>query len=364
MSIISLYEKSDKLFFVGGFVRDELLGIKSHDIDLTYVGNAVEFAKTLDYEITQINEEFGSVHLKIGSKTFDITSTRTENYPQKGHLPVVDKIGCSLKEDVKRRDFTVNAIAKNCQSGEIVDYVGGREDLKNKKLRVLHDKSFIDDPTRIIRGLKFSVRFGFEPEEHTKNLQEDYLKHVNYDISFKRLKDELKDAFNINKQEVLDKFKEQKMYRLLSDKQYTETNIINIEEFIKPYINEINYIWLLYLGEFDLSNIPMTKKENQILADYYAMKNLDGFNIYKNFQNSNIESILLYGINVNNNIAKKYLDNLRNIKLNICAKDLIDMGFAPSKIISEILDNILKIKYNKPCMTYEDEIEIAKTYKK
>ncbi|MBR2526020.1 CCA tRNA nucleotidyltransferase, partial [bacterium] len=220
MSIISLYEKSDKLFFVGGFVRDELLGIKSHDIDLTYVGNAVEFAKTLDYEITQINEEFGSVHLKIGSKTFDITSTRTENYPQKGHLPVVDKIGCSLKEDVKRRDFTVNAIAKNCQSGEIVDYVGGREDLKNKKLRVLHDKSFIDDPTRIIRGLKFSVRFGFEPEEHTKNLQEDYLKHVNYDISFKRLKDELKDAFNINKQEVLDKFKEQKMYRLLSDKQY------------------------------------------------------------------------------------------------------------------------------------------------
>ena len=121
---------------------------------------------------------------------------------------------------------------------------------------------------------------------------------------------------------------------------------------------------MLYLGEFDLSNIPMTKKENQILADYYAMKNLDGFNIYKNFQNSNIESILLYGINVNNNIAKKYLDNLRNIKLNICAKDLIDMGFAPSKIISEILDNILKIKYNKPCMTYEDEIEIAKTYKK
>lgn len=364
MSIISLYEKSDKLFFVGGFVRDELLGIKSQDIDLTYVGNAVEFAKTLDYEITQINEEFGSLHLKIGSKTFDITSTRTENYPQKGHLPVVDKIGCSLKEDVKRRDFTVNAIAKNCQSGEIVDYVGGIEDLKNKKLRVLHDKSFIDDPTRIIRGLKFSVRFGFEPEEHTKNLQEDYLQHVNYDMSFKRLKDELKDAFNINKQEVLDKFKKQKMYKLLSDKQYIETNIINIEKFIKPYLKEINHVWLLYLGEFDLRNIPLTKKENQILEDFQTMQNLKDFNLYKKFQNSNIESILLYGIYINNNIAKNYLDNLRTIKLYISAKNLIDMGFTPSKTISEILDYILEIKYNKPYMTYEDEIAIAKTFKK
>ena len=360
MSIISLYEKSKELFFVGGIVRDELLGIKSKDLDLTFVGDAVEFFKNLDYEIIQINEKFGSVHIKIDENMVDITSTRTECYPQKGHLPVVEKIGCSLEDDVKRRDFTINAIAKNCQTDEIIDYVGGVEDLRNKKLRILHDNSFMDDPTRILRGLKFSVRFNFELEEHTRKLQDKYLEHVNYDMSFKRLKDELKDAFNINKQEVLNKFKEQKIYRLLSDKKYAETNIINIEKFIKPYIKEINYVWLLYLGEFDLSNIPMTKKENQIFEDYHAMKDLEGFSLYKKFQNSNIESILLYGINISDNIAKNYLDNLRNIKLNICAKDLINIGYKPSKNISEVLDYILELKYSNPDMTFEDELSVAK----
>lgn len=97
-------------------------------------------------------------------------------------------IGCDLKEDILRRDFTVNALAKSTSTGEIIDYVGGLADLKTKTLRVLHDGSFIDDPTRIIRGLKFAVRFGFELEPHTKFLQDEYLKNVNYDMSYKRLK--------------------------------------------------------------------------------------------------------------------------------------------------------------------------------
>ena len=68
-------------------------------------------------------------------------------------------------------------------------------DLENKKLRVLHDESFIDDPTRIIRGLKFAVRFGFELEEHTKKLQDEYLANINYDMSYKRVKKELIETF-------------------------------------------------------------------------------------------------------------------------------------------------------------------------
>lgn len=361
MSIISLYEKSEKLFFVGGIVRDELLGKNSPDIDLTYVGNAVEFAKTLDFEITQINEEFGSVHLKIDDKTVDITSTRIETYPQKGHLPVIDKIGCSLKEDVFRRDFTINSIAKNCKTGEIVDFTGGIEDLKNKKLRILHDKSFIDDPTRIVRGLKFSVRFGFELEEKTKKLQDEYLLNVNYDMSFKRLKDELKDAFNLNKQEVLDKFIKQKIYKLLSDKKYS-SNLCNIEEFIKPYKNEIEHIWLIYLAGFDLSNIPLTKKEKQIIEDYSEMKNLKDFQLYKKFKTSNIETVIIYGILKDNVITKKYLNILRYIKLCITGKDLIDLGYKQSPKISEVLDEILKIKLKNPNLTKEDELDIAKKY--
>ncbi len=76
------------------------------DIDITYIGNAIEFAKNIpDAEIVQINEPFGTVRIKYNNEEIDIASTRNETYPEKGHLPVVENIGCSLKEDVLRRDF-------------------------------------------------------------------------------------------------------------------------------------------------------------------------------------------------------------------------------------------------------------------
>ncbi len=366
MSIISLYEKSDKLFFVGGVVRDEILGKTSPDIDLTYVGNAIEFAKSLDFgEITQINEEFGSVHLKIEDKTVDITSTRIEEYPQKGQLPVVTKIGCDLKEDVQRRDFTVNAIAKNCKTGEIVDYVDGIKDLKDKKLRILHEKSFIDDPTRIIRGLKFAVRLGFELEEQTKKLQDEYLQNVDYSMSFKRLKDELIDAFNLDKQSVYDKFVNEKMYKLLSDCEVCKKNLCDIEEFIKPYKNEISHIWLIYLAGFDLSNLPLTKNEAKVFEGYKALLNKDfasNFDIYKNFSDLPMESVLIYGILENPEIVKKYLEDLKKIKISISGKDLIKMGYEPSGKFAKALDEVLRVKLECPQMTRAEELEIAKRY--
>ena len=203
MNIININDTSNKLFYIGGVVRDELLNKQSIDIDITYVGNAIEYCSKFG-EVIQINPDFGTVRVKIPSSPHreiadfvpstgsghnvseelnnvivDFASTRSETYPKKGHLPVVEEIGCSLKEDVLRRDFTINALAKSITTGEIVDYVGGLKDLKNKKLRVLHDNSFIDDPTRIIRGLKFAMRFNFELEEHTKKLQDEYLKNIN-----------------------------------------------------------------------------------------------------------------------------------------------------------------------------------------
>jgi len=291
----------------------------------------------------------------------DITSTRTETYPNKGKLPVVEKIGCSLKEDVKRRDFTVNTIAKNCKSGEIIDYAGGINDLKNRKLRVLHKNSFIDDPTRIIRGLKFAVRFGFELEENTKQYQDEYLQNVNYDMSFKRLKDELKDAFNLNKQIVLDKFIEQKMYKLLSDNDFSFYPK-NTDTFIKPYLDEIKHIWLIYLGNFDLSNLPLTKIEKKIISDFNEMKSLKDFELYKKFKSSKIESVLLYGLSVNKSSAIDYLDNLRKIKLHINGKDLINMGFEKSKVILDAIEYVEKNKLKNSELTKEDELGLAKKY--
>ena len=156
MNIININDTSNKLFYIGGVVRDELLDKQSIDIDITYVGNAIEYCSKFG-EVIQINPDFGTVRVKIPSSPHreiadfvpstgsghnvseelnnvivDFASTRSETYPKKGHLPVVEKIGCSLKEDVLRRDFTINALAKSITTGEIVDYVGGLKDLENK----------------------------------------------------------------------------------------------------------------------------------------------------------------------------------------------------------------------------------------
>lgn len=406
MNIININDTSNKLFYIGGVVRDELLDKQSIDIDITYVGNAIEYCSKFG-EVIQINPDFGTVRVKIPSSPHreiadfvpstgsehnvseelnnvivDFASTRSETYPKKGHLPVVEKIGCSLKEDVLRRDFTINALAKSITTGEIVDYVGGLKDLKNKKLRVLHDNSFIDDPTRIIRGLKFAMRFNFELEEHTKKLQDEYLKNINYDMSYKRIKKELIETFNAplsnitkeyKKQRTFERFINEKIYKLVTPND-VEIPSINIEELIEMYCLDIDchianaprndeHIWLIYVGVLkDLSRLPLTKIEQKILDDVPQNILNSDFELYKTFENAKIETILLYAILKDQKGAKHYLDNLRNIKISINGKDLQNLGISPSPQYQEIFDEVLKAKLKNPKMTKEDELKIAKSY--
>ena len=400
MNIINIKDTSNKLFFIGGVVRDELLGRESFDIDITCVGNAIEYCSKFG-EVVQVNPDFGTVRVKIspinplpnfslsppdkgeilfshkerGQLIVDFASTRSESYPRKGHLPVVDKIGCSLKEDVMRRDFTINALAKSVTTGEIVDYTGGLEDLKNKKLRVLHDESFIDDPTRIIRGLKFSVRFDFELDEHTRKLQEDYLANINYDMSYKRVKKELIETFNHRfspssafqapsptigekgiYQLAFEKFINEKIYKLVTPNE-VELPSVNIEKLINKY--EPENIWLIYVGVLgDLSRLPLTKIEQKILDDVPASVLKTDFELYKAFENAQVESVLLYGILKDEQGARHYLDDLRKIKISINGDDLQKLGINPSPKYQEIFDEILKQKLKNPHMTKEDEISI------
>ena len=406
MNIININDTSNKLFYIGGVVRDELLNKQSIDIDITYVGNAIEYCSKFG-EVIQINPDFGTVRVKIPSSPrreitdfvpstgsghniseelnnviVDFASTRSETYPKKGHLPVVEKIGCSLKEDVLRRDFTINALAKSITTGEIVDYVGGLKDLKNKKLRVLHDNSFIDDPTRIIRGLKFAMRFDFELEEHTKKLQDEYLKNINYDMSYKRIKKELIETFNAplsnitkeyKKQRTFERFINEKIYKLVTPND-VEIPSINIEELIEKYCLDMDchvanaphndeHIWLIYVGVLkDLSSLPLTKIEQKILDDVPQNILNSDLELYKTFENAKIETILLYAILKDQKGAKHYLDNLRNIKISINGKDLQNLGISPSPQYQEIFDEVLKAKLQNPKMTKEDELKIAKSY--
>ncbi len=399
MNIINIKDNSNKLFFIGGVVRDELLGRESFDIDITCVGNAIEYCSKFG-EVVQVNHDFGTVRVKLSplirpSGTFsrigekdavvvDFASTRSESYPRKGHLPVVDKIGCSLREDVMRRDFTINAMAKSVTTGEIIDYTGGLEDLKNKKLRVLHDKSFIDDPTRIIRALKFSVRFRFELDEHTRKLQQDYLNNINYDMSYKRVKKELIETFDPHPnfslspsdngeilpshnergyryQLAFEKFINEKIYKLVTPN-VVELPSVNIEKLINNYKPE--NIWLVFVGVLgDLSRLPLTKIEQKILDDVPENVLKTDFELYKAFENARLETVLLYGILKDEQGARHYLDDLRKIKISITGNDLQKLGIKPSPKYQQIFDEILKQKLKNPNMTKEEEIDHLKNLK-
>ncbi|MDO8602309.1 MAG: hypothetical protein Q7O04_00470 [Candidatus Omnitrophota bacterium] len=166
-----------KAYIVGGPVRDKLLGIKNFDLDFVVEGDGIKFAealnKSLKGRLTKY-PAFGTATIKSKSKRVDIVTARKETYKEPGAYPSV-KPG-EIKDDLFRRDFTINAMAiavNKKDFGKLVDFYNGQKDLKKGLIRVLHDKSFMDDPTRVFRAVRFAVRFGFKIEPHTKKLMKD-----------------------------------------------------------------------------------------------------------------------------------------------------------------------------------------------
>lgn len=353
--------KDKNLYYVGGVVRDEILGLPSFDIDFCYEGNAIEFAKNSGLNIIKENPDFGTVRIYADGHEIDIASTREEIYPKPGNLPVVKKIGCSLEEDLKRRDFTVNAMAKNTLTGEIIDYFNSLEDLKAKKLRVLHSNSFIDDPSRILRGLKFSTRFGFELEEQTKFLQDEYLKNINYDMSYHRIKKELKETFNLNSDKVLCKFINSGAYKLLGKNQ----NIPGIKGSVENMVNiaKPDIYWIIYAGLFNLSAFDLTREEINILTGLESLMNVSyktEWELYRHFSEYPVGSIILWGLVREYDLAYHYIKDLRNIKPNVTGDDLISIGIMKGRLFKEIFVYITEEKFKNPSITKHKELELIK----
>jgi tRNA nucleotidyltransferase (CCA-adding enzyme) len=165
--------KNLQLYLVGGIVRDLLLGQtnSNYDLDLVVEGDAIglakEFTEKSGGKLT-VHKMFNTAKIALAKGTIDIAMARTETYAKPGALPVV--MPGTLKTDLFRRDFTVNAMAV-CLSpdryGELIDLYGGLDDLQNKTIRVLHEKSFIDDATRIWRAIRYEQRLGFKIEPDT-----------------------------------------------------------------------------------------------------------------------------------------------------------------------------------------------------
>jgi len=159
-------EASEPVYLVGGAVRDLLLGRPRTDVDLVVEGDAAGLAARLGGAGAE-HERFGTVKVEIDGHELDIATARSETYPQPGALPVVAPAQ-SIEQDLDRRDFTINAMAIPLD-GEprLIDPRGGREDLGRGLLRVLHERSFEDDPTRAIRAARYASRYGFTLEPET-----------------------------------------------------------------------------------------------------------------------------------------------------------------------------------------------------
>jgi len=158
------------LWLVGGAVRDALLGEPLRDLDVVVEGDAIAVARELG-EIVSAHERFGTAEVRLpesGAKV-NLAGARTETYARPGALPDVT-LGATVADDLRRRDFTVNALAVALRDGRELALPGAREDIAARTLRVLHDASFRDDPTRILRMVRYAQRLALAPDEHTAAL--------------------------------------------------------------------------------------------------------------------------------------------------------------------------------------------------
>ncbi len=371
-------EHNFKIYLIGGIVRDLILKRKSLDIDITVEGDAVKFCHILAEKncckILQVQNELKTAKaLFDGEIEIDFASTRQEFYPHRGHLPVVVKIGCSLQEDVYRRDFTINSLAMSLNKkdyGDVIDYVGGIKDLSNKKIRVLHDNSFNEDPSRILRALKFAARFNFHRDARTKALQEKYINtQIHNDISWTRIKSELKQCFSLNSAKIYDMFLANDNYKLIYG-QKPEIKGLEIKTLVDKY-NPYN-VWLVYLGTV-LTNTQIieqfcfTRSEKKIFSDieyllnnHLSMMNTN-YDIYKFFVKKSTESILVYYLLTQRKEALKYLENLSLIRVELNGDEIKAMGIQNGREIGEILDELLKKKLNGTIVKKGDEIKFVKS---
>src|SRR5918996_2370445 len=196
-AIAAVAEGYDGVYLVGGTVRDILLGERSFDVDIAVEGDAIAFARALADALggrAHPHERFGTGVVLYGDgERIDVVTARTEFYEEPAALPTVEH--ATIREDLFRRDFTINAMAvslKGDDFGRLVDPFGGRRDLEEGTVRVLHNLSFLDDPTRLFRAVRYEARYGFRMDGQTERLARSCIEMgLVGDLSSARLRDEL-----------------------------------------------------------------------------------------------------------------------------------------------------------------------------
>ncbi len=341
-----------KAYIAGGAVRDLILKREIKDIDFLVEASAVDFVKRGGFKIKSIHKDFDTAKIEIEGKEFDVASTRVEKYPFMGCLPVVSKIGTSIEKDLRRRDFTINSIGYNIIENKIIDPYSGVKDIENKTLRVLHNNSYKDDPTRILRGLDFKYRFGFDFSINDKKLIDECINTFdNEHLSIDRIYLTLNKIFSSSyPDKILDDILNKKIYKIWMKKTVLRPDdtkeLMNAARIFN--ITEINKLFIMALDSIPYIKAPL-KNDYEI------------FSFFKKF--SALQCAFYYFKTGDKN-ALRYLE-IKDIKPYLTGKTLLDNGFSQGKIIGDILEDIQREKLlNKNLNSIKDELEyVFKKYK-
>ena len=333
-----------RLFLVGGCVRDFIMNNAVKDIDIITEGNSLELINDFPSEITvkSIHTDFSTLKIQYKNMIFDLASTRTESYPYSGCLPFVDKVGVKIEEDYKRRDFTINSLYMEVLEDDfrLIDFCKGEKDIKSKLLCSLYDKSYIDDPTRILRGLDFKYRFGFDFSNHDKILIQQYLKNPNIENSSY---DRTLSVFK----KILSNESQDKIFREIMENKYYKT-------LVNEICADFSAIEKVNLNTKDKCEFYLNILKN---TNIEKLKTKDDCEIIRNFSKLNMPDIFYYFYKTKDKNALKYL-KIKDIKLFITGNDLINLGYCQGKTLGKILHDLYCQKLKNPNLfkTKEDEI--------
>jgi tRNA nucleotidyltransferase (CCA-adding enzyme) len=394
----------DQAYAVGGFVRDLLLRSENYDIDVVVEGDGIRLARALAREgmgELRVHERFGTATLKLpGRYGLDLATARLEYYDHPAALPRVEH--SSIKLDLFRRDFTINALAVHLHPdhfGELIDFFGGQKDLKERVIRVLHNLSFVEDPTRVFRALRFEQRLGFQIARQTHMLMENAVRMELFGrLSGRRLFREL--VLCLSEEKPLAVLKRLGNFGLmtfflpgLKVDRPLETRLARLEGIVSWYrllfTGEKLEPWTVYfLGMVE----GMNEKEVEGLLDRFSFSEKSSA-LFLQRRRTAIQvaqrlssrpwlgrsevffllnplppDFLLYIMGrTDSEEAKKavslYFTELKKVRVSLGGQDLKRMGFPPGPIYKEILNALLRARLEGKLVSRQDEMNfVAKKF--
>ena len=392
------------VFAVGGFVRDLLLGIENLDIDITVEGDGILFAETfakLYNSRCKSHHKFGTAVIVFpdGFK-IDVASTRLEYYETPAALPIVER--SSLKMDLYRRDFTINTLAIHLNSsdfGLLIDHFGGQRDLQEQTIRVLHNLSFVEDPTRVFRAIRFEQRLGFHISSHTENLiknavRMDFLEK----LGGKRLLTELVIIFRecdpvaaVERMAGLGllRFIHHDLKLIAETRRVLEESRQIVSWFELLFLERHYEKWVVYFLAIcdSLTNeaflevctrLAVSEHYREKLADmrrrggqiFEALIRggtrrtaLQRSDIHRLFSELSVEVLLYLMARTRDDEVKKslslYFTQLQNVRCLVTGDDLLKLGVPEGPLVGKLLELLLAARLNGEVMSREDELRMA-----